>query len=273
MIVDAIKKTFNNFCFSQTGDSFVRVMNFRALIINSDALFKYNRQEQSYTVSSTKVSESRNLEFKHELQGGQTYLKGIHHRGEEIGKKYLLKKIDFVDDDVVIDCGANLGDLLLWFQNRSLKIVYTGFEPSPHEFKCLKNNIGEQQAQQSALWNESKILDFYVNSQTADSSLIEPVKYKEMLKVQALTLNSFLDTNIKLLKLEAEGGELEVLEGAGDKINRIEYIAADVGPERGVNQASTLNPVSDFLESKNFTLIHSNPKKFTVLFKNNAPCF
>ena len=273
MIVDAIKKTFNNFCFSQTGDSFVRVMNFRALITNSDALFKYDSREQTYTLSSRNVSETRSLSFKYELQGGQTYFKGIHHRGEEIGEKYLLKYIDFVDGDVVLDCGANLGDLLLWFQNRSLNILYTGFEPSPEEFKCLKDNIGEQQAKQLALWNESKILDFYINSQTADSSLIEPVSYKDILKVQALTLNSFLDTNIKLLKLEAEGGELEVLEGAGDKINRIEYIAADVGPERGVNQESTLNPVSDFLESKNFTLIHSNPKKFTVLFKNNAPCF
>ena len=67
--------------------------------------------------------------FKHELQGGQTYLKGIYYRGEEIGERYLLKNINFFPGDIIYDCGANLGDLLLWFQNRQLKISYRAFEP------------------------------------------------------------------------------------------------------------------------------------------------
>ena len=45
---------------------------------------------------------------------------------------------------------------------------------------------------------------------------------------------------IKLLKLEAEGAEPEILLGGLDKIHLIDYICADVGPERGLSYETTL---------------------------------
>ena len=269
MIINLAKKIFNKFCFSLSGELFVRIMNLRTLITNSDATFSYSKQSQSYLVSSKLSSEDRALKFKHELQGGQTYLKGIYFRGEEIGARYLLNNIEFLPGDIVFDCGANLGDLLLWFQNRKTDISYHAFEPSPEECRLLKTNIGKHNSRQVALWKESSILDFYISSQKADSSLIKPKKYTNILRVNAERLDSFIDKNIKLLKLEAEGGELEVLEGAGEKINKINYISADLGPESGVNQESTFVPVSNFLKQKNFSLIEYNANRFTALFKNN----
>lgn len=268
MLIDTLKFFFNKFCYSLSGNFFAWVMTFRALITSSDAIFKYNKKSQDYTISSKKSSEGRVLKFKHELQGGQTYLKGIYYRGEEIGERYLLKNINFFPGDIIYDCGANLGDLLLWFQNRQLKISYRAFEPSPEEFQLLKQNVGKHDSEQVALWNQSKILDFYVSSQTADSSLIEPKNYNNILKIQAKRLDSFINKSIKLLKLEAEGGELEVLQGAGNKISKIHYISADLGPERGVSQESTLTPVTNFLKQKNFFLIDYNSSRFTALFQN-----
>ena len=209
------------------------------------------------------------MKFKHELQGGQAYLKGIHFRGEEIGERYLLNNIEFFHGDIVFDCGANLGDFLLWFQNRKTDISYHAFEPSPEEYKLLKANIGKHYSKRVALWNEPTNRDFYISSQKADSSLIEPRKYTNILCVNTERLDSFIDEEIKLLKLEAEGCELEVLEGAGEKINKIKYISADLGPERGVNQESTFVPVLNFLKQKNFSLIKYNSHRFTALFKNN----
>ena len=269
MILRVIKKAINNFSFSQKGTFFTSLMNLRTFITKSDATFKYNNIENYYIVSSKAPSEKRKLIFKHELIGGPAYLKGIHQRGEAIGERYLLNKINFLDGDIVFDCGANLGDLLLWFQNRNLKISYTAFEPSPQEYRCLVDNIGNQDAKQVALWNEAKSLDFFISSQTADSSIIEPSNYDNILKVPAIRLDSILENNIKLLKLEAEGGELEVLEGAGKKLNKIQYIAADLGPERGIKKESTLIPVTDFLKLNNFTLVEFNSKHVTALFKNN----
>ena len=269
MIIDTLKLFFNKFCYSLSGNLFAWVMTLRVSITNSDAIFKYSKKSQDYTVSSKKSSEDRVLKFKHELQGGQTYLKGIYFRGEEIGEKYLLNNIDFFPGDIIYDCGANLGDLLLWFQNKKLNILYRAFEPSPQEFQLLKHNIGKHDSEQVALWNQSKILDFYVSSQTADSSLIKPKNYSNILKIPAKRLDSFINKNIKLLKLEAEGGELEVLQGAGNKIYKIQYISADLGPERGVNQDSTFTPVSNFLKQKNFYLIDYNSYRHAALFKNS----
>ena len=269
MIINTLKKILNKFCFSFSGKIFVRILNLRAFITNSDAIFKYSSHSQNYSVSSKISSDDRVLNFKHELQGGQTYIKGIHFRGEEIGERYLLNNIDFFPGDIVFDCGANVGDLLLWFQNRKFEISYHAFEPSPEEFTLLKNNIGKHNSNQVALWNQSSTLDFYISSQTADSSLIEPKSYTNILQVDAKRLDGFIDGNIKLLKLEAEGGELEVIEGAGEKINKIKYISADLGPERGTDQESTFAPVSNLLKQKNFSMIEYNASRFTALFKNN----
>ena len=42
---------------------------------------------------------------------------------------------------------------------------------------------------------------------------------------------------------------------SNNKIYKIKYISADLGPERGVNQDSTFTPVSNYLKQKNFYLI------------------
>ena len=268
-MLNFFKILINKITFNQKGYFFIAILNFRALITNSDAKFKYHPKKQYYEVTSKNTLDTRSLIFKHELQGGISYLKGIQARGDGIGSRYFLTKIDFKDGDIIFDCGANAGDLLLWFQNRSLKIAYTGFEPAPEEYGCLKRNIQHHHAHQVALWQNDGKLDFFCSSQAADSSIIEPSSFDEIIQIEAARLDNFLYTNIKLLKLEAEGGELEVLKGAGTKLRTIHYISADLGPERGVMKEKTLIPVTKFLESNNFTLAYYNSVHQVALFKNN----
>ena len=45
------------------------------------------------------------------------------------------------------------------------------------------------------------------------------------------SIESLKNRNIKLLKLEAEGAELQVLYGCKNILNNIEYISADIGFE------------------------------------------
>ncbi len=255
--------------FKQKGYWFVFLLNLKAIYKNSDATFSYIADSKIYQLNSKREDDSRSLIFKHELQGGLTYIDGIHQRGELMGNIYSLDKISFESEDIVIDCGANLGDLLLWFQNRFINIKYVGFEPSPEEFKCLKKNISQHEVHQVALWNQDGVLSFYLSSQEADSSLIEPPSYNNVIKVNARRLDSYIRSEIKLLKLEAEGGELEVLEGLNNKIHLIEYISADLGPERGKISLSTFVPVKNYLEAQNFSLISTNHQRYTFLFRNN----
>ena len=264
-----IKRFINNYLFKQRGYWFVFLLNLKAKIKNSDAIFLYDSIHKSYKIKSKKTSDSRQLIFKHQFQGGSTYINGIFERGEAMGKIYFLDEISFSPEDIVIDCGANLGDLLLWFQNRSLEIEYIAFEPSPLEFNCLKNNIFHHEAHQVALWNKDEVMRFFVSSQNADSSLIKPTKFNDIIEVKAKKLESYVTRKIKLLKLEAEGAELEVLFGLDKKIHLIEYISADLGPERGIDSQPTFLPVKEFLEEKNFSMINKNDQRFTVLFRNN----
>ena len=68
------------------------------------------------------------------------YQNGFEETADLIGKDYLLQHIKFNNGDTIIDCGANVGDLL-FFKKKSININYIGFEPSPMEFKCLERNI------------------------------------------------------------------------------------------------------------------------------------
>ena len=74
--------------------------------------------------------------------------------------------------------------------------------------------------------------------------------------------------SIKLLKIEAEGAEPEVLIGAEQTIKLCEYISVDAGPERGIEQKTTIKEVKQFLLSRNFTLIQKSFDRVVLLFKN-----
>jgi len=200
------------------------------------------------------------------------YSNGFYQRGAAIGKSYLLDHIDFTDGDLVVDCGANMGDLQLWFRNEKFKIKYLGIEPNPIDFVCLsKNLLSDSSCLNLALWNENGSLKFWVDSKSASSSLIQPPYFTEIINVKASRFDELENLErIKLLKVEGEGAEPEILFGAKRFLKNIQFISADLGPERGVEQTSTRNEVVNFLLENNFTVVIENPyHRKTVLFKNS----
>jgi FkbM family methyltransferase len=199
------------------------------------------------------------------------YRKGIVARTSLLAKDYFLSRIPFGDGDVVIDCGANIGELYLWFALNGLGIRYVAFEPSPLEFAALRLNCPDAEAHNVALWNCNETLTFYLASEDADSSVIEPACHQGTIAVEARRLEDYITQPVRLLKLEAEGAEPEILEGIGEKLPLIHYIAADLGFERGVERESTLAPVTNMLLRRNFSLIDVAYPRVTALFKNDQP--
>jgi FkbM family methyltransferase len=199
------------------------------------------------------------------------YAKGIVARAERLGKDYLLDQIQFSDGDIVIDCGANVGDLNLYFRSKNIRIEYVGIEPGQNEFAVMQRNVAPAIAHNLGLWHEDGELTFYVSSKHADSSLIEPPQYDSVTKVPIRRLDKLVDfPRIRLFKVEAEGAEPEVLEGAKALLSRIDYIAADLGGERGVEQASTFAPVTNFLLTNGFELVDVNHTRVVGLFVNKS---
>jgi FkbM family methyltransferase len=197
-----------------------------------------------------------------------SYQKGFDARADYLCLVYFLDSIDFKPGDLVVDCGANMGDLNIFF-DRCNGVDYVGYEPNPLDFICLKYNVGIDKCKNLGLWKSSNTEKFYVNDKYASSSFIEPPSYSNIINISAVTLASeYPNRKIKLLKLEAEGAEPEVLYGASAILSNVQYISADVGPERGKFEESTQYEVIEFLSKNNFVIERKNQFRKTILFRN-----
>lgn len=201
-----------------------------------------------------------------------TYLPGFDARASYLANVYSFDMIDFKNGDLILDCGANMGDLYHWFEMQDLSVYYYGFEPNPIDFKCLMRNVKNQVLVNKGLWSEKSTMDFYVSTEVASSSFIEPPFFSEVIRIETVRLDAFnFNSKIKLLKLEAEGAEPEVLIGAQNIMKDIEYVSADVGPERGPLELSTRDSVVDILKKLNFEIIReNNGHRHTILMRNKS---
>ncbi len=147
------------------------------------------------------------------------YIKGTYEKGtlDIIGK--ILKK-----GDVFIDIGANIGLMSIF---SSYKVGENGqvisFEPNPETRKILEenivlNSINNIKIEPYALSNtkrESKIYDNFDVNRGA-SSLIKPSTVTQSYDVIEIPFSEYFgnDSKIDLIKIDVEGYELKVLEGA-----------------------------------------------------------
>jgi len=201
----------------------------------------------------------RSLRISDKYRGFWLYGNGIESRAKFIFDSYCLSKVNFQPGDIVFDCGANSGDLFLKLSELIDSKNYYGFEPNPSDFKVLSFNVGaDANLFRLALGNVDAESDFYASTTKGDSSLIEPRSWDRKIKVSVIRLDTFImERNIeaiKLLKLEAEGFEPEILEGLGSMIRRCEYIAIDGGYERGKNCEQTLTRCTNYLLSNGFEM-------------------
>ena len=206
------------------------------------------------------------------------YFFGIENRVNYLKKSYFLNQIDFQDDDIVIDIGANNGDLTWCFEK---KIKYIGVEASPKIFECLKHNTRMLNPElfNNIAWKKSREkLNFYLKDDGADSSVFRPLNYKNSIILETITIDDiFLKNNldkVKLLKIEAEGAEPEILMGIKNNLSKINYISIDVSAERGENNSFTIIECVNFLSKNNFKFLNffiegNKNERVSILFQNS----
>ncbi len=256
---------FRKFILKFNGSIFCLIFNFRSIVLNKKVRFSFDKKNSLYFVKEG----SRKLAFFHKKQALYAYSNGIFMRIQTIKKDYLLENINFKKSDVIIDIGANVGDLYQYLNSLKINnLIYYAFEPSALEYKCLKLNT-KGKFFKMGLWNKKTLLNFFSASETADSSFIEPKGYDNVSKKLVNRLDNVVrKKKIKLLKLEAEGAEIEVILGAKNILKNIEYISADLGYERGKLEKSTLIPVTNFLLKNNYELVDFNIDRVVALYKN-----
>ena len=122
------------------------------------------------------------------------------------------------------------------------------------------------------LWKEEKQITFYSANEELDSSCFETEDYTHVTEKKTVTLSSIIQglngQRVKLLKLEAEGAEPEILMGGLDVLNQVDYICVDVGPERGLSYETTLVDTVNTLTNHGFEFIKMGHPRLICWFKN-----
>ncbi len=250
-----IYKLFNEnlYCFS---------MN---LFYKKDGKISFSQQHKTYV----KHHENNQIHYpnKTRILGSM-----VNHNYEldNLLFSYGLESFKIEKDDLIIDCGANVGNLFLSINRFIENFNYKAFEPDTQTFKCLELNLNKFKNVDLhciGLSNENKNKKFYINAATGDSSL-EAFNTEISIDIETKELDSFNYEKIKLLKIDAEGHELEVLLGAKKTLSNVEYIAVDMGAEKGEDGENTVALVTNFLISQNFGLVNFKENRTTGLFKN-----
>ena len=260
--------------------SIVSLLPLRQQAIVYNALFRLVRFKVKVAFKDEFFTVSEGNRSLYLIHAGRLpmYRNGIMSRFDRLLSQYMVDQLVFSDGDVIVDCGANIGEFSIALSrqigNLGVNLEFITIEPSPKEFTIIEANAGlfgvKVESHCCALGNTNNVTrDLFVKSDTADSSVIETVGYTERISVREATLGSIVgDRKIKLMKLEAEGFEPEILEGADSVISQIEYLTVDCGFERGVKSETTFPQVVNKLTAAGFSVVDVSLPRLIVLFKN-----
>lgn len=209
-------------------------------------LLRNFRKSVFYSLTGNKLCQKRIERRIAKLQ----ILLGIGSGGsvESSGEQSIVQKLKCLEQEhfCIFDAGANKGD----FTKMTLDCLEGGdirihcFEPSKVTFDMLCNNIKSEKAvlNNKGLGKENGTFPFYTSSPGAGTASLtkrnldyKGVDFRYAEDVIIETLDTYCDSNhinsIDLLKLDVEGHELDVLQGAAKtlKANVIKMISFEFG--------------------------------------------
>lgn len=266
------KKRLLNFIFGrESPDSFSRLFNLYARasrVLNRKSPWKVETAVSDGAIVVTD-DEDNSISILHQRRVG-FYRYGVKRRVTDLLSDYFIFPDEIEDGDVVIDCGANIGEIGLGLKLAGKSVRYIAFEPGEGEMSRCRLNNPDGTCEQLALWHEKTTLKFFEKSNTADSSLIEFSGYDSVTTIETTTLDAYCLENgieeIKVLKIEGEGAEPEILRGAEETLKRVKYICVDCGPERGLAKEPTLPAVCQLLVSRGFRFDKVSPNRLIARF-------
>ena len=211
--------------------------------------------------------------FSNKERGFSLFSKGLKNRINDLGESYFINQIKFNSDSIIIDCGANSGELYAYLREMISPVNYHFFEPSPTDFQSVLLNTDKVFGNMEALYSSEEDLKLHLAVSRGDSSILEPQKgFDQIISIKATTLDKYVSLNsinsIRLFKVEAEGLEPEVLVGAQKSLPLIDYICLDGGEERGLAATETLSTCSNILFANGFVIDFLSLRTARVLFRN-----
>ena len=163
----------------------------------------------------------------------------------------------------IFDVGANHGQSIDKFTFGFPNAEIFAFEPVNATFKILEEKFSQTpriKLFQFAFGEQASTQLIYVPEHDTMASLVKPENYKETESVSVNTIDAFCHnsniSSIDLLKVDAEGYDLEVLKGAKSMLRnrKIKLVLVELGFEFDSKHHVLFDLVRDFLSPYNFDL-------------------
>jgi FkbM family methyltransferase len=181
-----------------------------------------------------------------------------------------------------IDCGANIGVSLLYIKLRAPNARVLCFEPNPAARTVLEKNIAANGWNKNvsvlpyALGKQKGQTEFYVDAKEATTSGGSTAAHKKnknqelnSYPVEVEPLSQYLHKPVDLLKIDIEGGELDVLEEAKDSLGLVQSVQLEYHYIPGFF-TRPLSDVLTLLQNAGFhTYVESNIPPHKVIGKES----
>lgn len=184
----------------------------------------------------------------------------------------LFDIVPYIDKQItgIIQVGAHLGNEYDSLSKLSKNILM--FEPQHNIFKQLVEKLGSRDGiiiENIALGSEKKTAIMFKEEANGgqSSSLLMPalhliqypvIQFNDSEKVEVTTLDDYLNKkqqNYNLMTLDVQGYELEVLKGATNTLQNIEYILCEVNRAELYKDCPMVEQIDEFLKQFGFQRI------------------
>jgi len=186
-------------------------------------------------------------------------------------------------DKVIVDLGANEGYYTLKMKENSPNARIIAVEPNPEAFRILKKNIETNSLKDVICINKAvasknrKISFEIVKGKTTIGAFKVYKKYRKKgglrkIIVSSVTLEKLCKIlnvgRIDLLKIDAEGSELDILKGGKNILPNVKKAVIEY---HGAQK--TKKGVMKIMREMNFKILLMDEKKYygDIYFKNNSP--
>ena len=185
-----------------------------------------------------------------------------------------IADVDLGRGDVVIDVGANIGQFSEVALAYNPLIELHAFEPIPAVFKELSNRMaafGDVKLSNCALGSQSTQGELKVRRFDECTSLLNPtdkleqgllgldLSVEDTIRIEISTLDEYVKQNsveqIKLIKLDVQGYELEVLKGAEHSLKITDWIYLEAQIQELYVGAPTFSEIASYLKSRRFAIV------------------
>lgn len=173
------------------------------------------------------------------------------HGYEEIFKSEIYKFSHDNDSPLIIDCGANIGLATLFFKHHFPNAKILAFEPDPHIFNVLSENVGnfsfkDIELHQKAVWINDDGVNFVQEGGFSGRIPIESDRGIKI-KVPSVDLSEVLKNyeEIDFLKIDIEGAEYEVIMRINSQLKKVKHLFLEYHSKK--DQPQTLHELLSIL--------------------------